>query len=258
MSFTERVTRTFQALWLWLTPGFLQRGDGERVQQVLGLAHDAFVERCWQTALLDCPSYAPEDQLANLGIDRGVLRGLFEPATSYRQRLLRWRFPRGHRIRGNAIALLDQVVPSVAALGTAYTIDARGTQYTSGSDTPTLGVTWDWDGSALTPTWGRYWVVIQLTVDAKPWPSFADGAWGPTLRRDDACLAGSGIHPGELDAIKQLTKPGGRSWTPSGRRAIYLTLVFFGDPFPAPTGDWDEWANRDTTYRYVPLHSSLS
>lgn len=252
----DRVTRTFQSLWYWLVPGFLQQGDGERVQQVIGLVHDAFVERCRQTAVLDCPSYAPADQLPVLGVDRGIRRGQFEPEASYRQRLLRWRWPRGHRIRGNAIALLEQV--QAAVRGTSWTtIDQRGTRFDYGSDSATLGVTWDWDGAALLPNWGRYWIVIEST--GAPWPSFADGAWGDTVLGDEStCLAGSGVTPGELDAVKQLTKPGNLSWTPAGRRAIYLTLYFSGDPFPAPTGDWDEWANRDPSYRYVPLHASLS
>jgi hypothetical protein len=69
----------------------------------------------------------------------------------------------------------------------------------------------------------------------------------------DVCVGMSGVHPGEVDAVRKLTKPGSLSWTPAGRRAIYLVLYFAGDPYPAPTGDWDEWPNRDEAYRYVPL-----
>lgn len=247
------VTRTFQALWYWLVPGWLQRGEGERVQQVIGLTHDAFVERCRQTAVLDCPSYAPTDQLLLLGKDRGVLRGLFEPDDSFRQRLLRWRWPRGHRIRGAALALLDQV--SVAIRGTEWlTIDQRGTRYDYGSDTATKGVTWDWNGSALTPDWGRYWIVVKST--GTPWPSFDDGAWGPTVDApEDISLAGEGVHPGEVAAIRQLASNGPRGWTPAGRRGIYLVIYFPGDAFPAPTGDWDDWGSRPVdTYAFEPLN----
>jgi hypothetical protein len=75
--------------------------------------------------------------------------------------------------------------------------------------------------------------------------------------RHTICLAGSGVHPGELAAVKELVRPGALSWTPAGRQAIYLVLYFDGSSFPAPTGDWDSWANRDRAYRYVPLRRDV-
>lgn len=250
----QSVTRKFQALWYWLVPGWLQRGEGERVQQVIGLTHDAFVERCRQTAVLDCPSYAPSDQLPLLGKDRGVLRGTFEPDASFRQRLLRWRWPRGHRIRGAALALLDQV--SAAIRGTEWlTIDQRGTRYDYGSDAATKGVTWDWDDSALTPNWGRYWVVVKSTGSLPE--TWDEGEARGCLwdEPDDECYAGDGIHPGEIAGIRELASNGNRGWTPAGRRAVYLVIYFPGETFPAPDGTWNSWGGRPPfDYAFEPLN----
>jgi hypothetical protein len=62
---------------------------------------------------------------------------------------------------------------------------------------------------------------------------------------------------GELEAVRRIVRVGGQSWTPSGRRPVYLVLWFDGETFPAPTGDWDEWGNRPQQYHaFVPLHDS--
>ncbi len=244
--------RTFRTIWKWLVPGWLQKGQGEIVQYTQGVLNDAFAERCRQTTWLGLPSLTPADSLPMVGRDRGLPRGLFEPVATYRARLAGWRFPRGHRVRGTALALLEQV--NVALRGTEWvSIDQRGTRYDFGGGA-TRGVTWNWDGATLLPNWARFWLVVKST--GAPWPSFADGAWGPTVGGDpDIALAGSGIHPGELEAVRRLVRTP-LSWSPAGRHPVYLTIYFDGDPFPVPDGAWDVWENRNPLYRYVPLSES--
>lgn len=240
-------------------PGWLQRGQGEAVQYVVGLVHDAFAERCRQTVWLMLPSLAPSDALPRIGADRKLPQGLFEPDAQYRDRLKTWRFPRGHRVRGNAYAAIEQA--SIALRGTEHTlVDARGkvSQVIDGVFTTTRGGAWDWDGAVFGATnWGRYWLVAKST--GSPWPSFDDGAWGPHVDADaDQCLAGDGIHPGEIAAVRRIVAPGSSSWTPGGRRAIYLVIYFDGDAFPIPDGTWGSWENRDLEYAYEPLHPSVT
>lgn len=235
-----------------MLPGWAQRGEGELIQYTIGLIHDAFAERCRQTVWLMLPSLAPSDALARIGADRAIPRGLFEPEASYRPRLIAWRFPRGHRVRGNAFALLEQV--SKAIRGTDYrTVDIRGTEYSANAATPTRGVTWDWDGAALTPNWARYWVVVQS--EASP-----PGVWGDA---EDDTTWGSGEHecwgspeidPGEVAAVKTLVSPQTLGWSPAGRRPVYLVIWFQGQAYPVPGGDWDQWKNRSTDFAYVPLN----
>lgn len=240
-----------------MVPGWLQAGEGELIQHVEGLVIDAFAERCHQSAYLMLPRVTPADALARVGADRGIPRGFVEPDASYRERLRRWRWPRGHRVRGNAPGLLEQI--SVTIRGTSHqTIDARGTRYTQGTDGAERGVAWDWDGSDLLPEWGRVWVIVKST--GAYWPTFDDGAWGETIDADeDVSLAGSGIHSGEVGAVKRLARVGRLSWTPAGRRPIYLVIWFDGDAYPAPDGTWDEWENRPPdTYAFEPLHDSIT
>ncbi len=265
------IFRTFRTVWKWLVPGWLgasstaspddpsTRDEGELVQYTLGLFHDAAAERARQVAFLGLPTYCVADALTLHGRDRSILRGLFEPEASYRARLVAWRHPRGHKVRGNALALLEQV--AAALRGTVYqTIDARGTRYTFGSlDAAERDVTWNWDGAengSIGGQWGRYWIVVKSS--GARWPSFADGAWGPTVRTPGVVVGGSGIHPGEVSAVRKLASNGRLGWTPAGRRAIYLTIYFDGDPYPVPDGTWDSWANRDLTYRYVPLNPAVT
>ncbi len=249
--------RRFRNIWKWLVPGWLQKGQGELVQYTEGLILDAWAERCRQTAHLMLPDTAPSDALERIGRDRSIPRGFNEPEESYRLRLRRWRFPRGHRVRGSAPALLEQIEATLD--GTIHqTIDARGTRYTHGTEGAERSVAWDWDAVALTPNWGRYWIVVKST--GARWPSFADGAWGSTIGgSSEICLAGSGIHPGEIATVERLTRAGRLSWTPGGRRSIYLVIWFDGETYPAPDGTWDEWGNRPAdAHAFEPLHPSIT
>jgi hypothetical protein len=251
--------RTFRTIWKWLVPGWLQEGEGELVQYAINVVRDAFAERSLQTVLLSMPSYCPEDALPFHGRDRAIPRGLFEPAESYRARLVAWRFPRGHRIRGNAPALLEQV--TAALRGEEHqTIDARGTRYTQGStDAAERGVTWDWDGAEganIGTQWGRYWIVVKATQNPETWDDASNTeVWDDT--RETGTWAHSEIHRGEIAAVRSLVAPGSQSWTPAGRRAIYLVIYFQGQSYPVPGGDWDDWTQRDPQYAYVPLHTSI-
>ena len=256
--------RTFRSLWRFLIPRNFQNGDGEALLYTQGWFQDAFAESCRQTASLMFPSVCPSDALPKIGADRGIPRGFAEPDASYRRRLIEWRGQLGHRGRGGAPALLQQIAAVFGGAVEAQTIDARGTRYTRapGDDgtavTVERGVSWNWDGEALTPNWARFWVVLKVDGSAL-WPSFDDGAWGETVDADDGvCLAGSGIHAGQIHAVKRIAKVGRLSWTPAGRRPIYLVLYFGGDAYPAPDGTWDEWANRPADqHAFEPLHHSL-
>lgn len=249
--------KRFRTIWRFLVPGWLSAGEGELVQYVEGLFLDAFAERCAQSPYLMLPSVAPDDALDRIGSDRAIPRGFAEPEGSYRERLIRWRFPRGHRVRGNASGLLEQISAVFGGTANVQTIDARGTRYTAGTDGPERGVTWDWDGAGLTPLWARFWIYLD-PADVAPWPSFDDGAWGGVVDNPEVCHDMQGVHPGQIAAVVRLCRVGRLSWTPAGRLPVYLVTDVNGSGFPAPTGDWDEWANRNPLYAYTPLHVSIT
>lgn len=247
----------FREIWRDLVPGWLRRGDGELIQTVEGAVIDSFAERCRQTPWLMFPSLAPPDALTYIGSDRALPRGFEEPEASYRQRLIAWRFPRGHRVRGNAVALLEQIALALPQTLDVQTIDARGTRYdfdpADATTTVTRGVAWDWDAIPLTPLWARFWVVLETTATPP-------GVWGDAGDEEfwgdgaDETWASPDIKPGEIEAVRTLVAPQSLSWVPAGRRPVVLTIWYAGQSFPAPTGDWDEWTNRDDAYAYVSLN----
>jgi hypothetical protein len=249
--------RTFRDVWRFLIPGNFHSGEGELVQHTEGWLLDAFAETCRQTALLMFPSVAPSDALEKIGKDRGIPRGFSEPDASYRERLRAWRYPRGHRIRGNATGLLEQISAVFGGAVEVQTIDARGTRYTWGEDGATTverGVAWDWDGSPLTPNWARFWVVIR-PVGAAPQTIEDLGTIGSD---PELCVGVTGVVPGQINAIRALAKVGRLSWTPAGCRPYALVIMFDdGSSFPVPGGDWGDWENRSLDYRYASLHADV-
>lgn len=243
--------KLFRTIWRSLTPGWLQVGDGELVFFLLGLMKDAMAERARLTVLAAFPSTAPEDALDLIGHDRAIPRGPFEDADSYRLRLRAWRYPLGHRIRGSARALLEQV--SFAMRGTEYTtIDARGTRWRAGDLAPTRGITWAWDAIPLFPRWGRYWIVVKSTAAKRTW-----GSVGTTWGAAGGTWGSAGITAAEWAAVKTITSNARLGWTPAGRKANTLVVYFPGQAFPMPTGDWNAWPNRDPQYTYEPLSSGI-
>lgn len=259
--------RRFRDIWRFMVPGWLASGDGEKVQYVEGLMLDAFLEACHQTARLMLPSVAPSDALDRIGRDRAIPRGFAEPEASYRERLIRWRYPRGHRIRGNATGLLEQIAAVFGnAVDALQTIDARGTRYTwaedaDGGTTVERGVAWNWDGSALLPNWARFYVVVKPTGARRntTWAESeaASETWAASEASGES-WASPDIHTGQLQAIRTLCKVGRLSWTPAGRRPVYCVVWFDGDAYPAPDGTWNDWSARPPfTHAFFPLHASI-
>lgn len=460
------VTRRFRDIWKFLVPGWLQKGQGELVQYTEGLVLDAYAQRMHETAELQYPSICVADALPYHGRSRGLPQGDFESDDQYRQRLIGWRYPKGHRVRGTAGALLEQFeialrgtqhvivdarnsrtesgtyptisAPAFVANGTAqvgsgalsapwpthvkydvgllfvttanvtiatpsgwtllgtdgigtgatgariyaflriaqssseaavdipitgsgrraiialyrrvnlntpavasgahagpdiddptaftqdyngifpalsrvvaafatsggavqtvsgYTdVSGSGVVFTERFDSAAAGVplafadgvstslffgqgranlslsarysgsltalgavtdtAWNWDGLGASPRWARYWLVCRSV--GTPWASFTDPAWLAAWGDATATLAGSGVEFGELDAVRKLTSDRSLGWTPAGVEPNTLVLYFGSDPFPAPGGNWTAWANRDSRYRYVSLHPTVS
>jgi hypothetical protein len=247
------ITRRFRNVWKFLVPGWLQAGHGELTLFVQGLLKDAFSERMHQTARLQYPSTCPSDALDLHGRARALPRGLFEPEATYRARLAGWRYPEGHRTRGTAGAMLAQFV--IALRGTHHVIiDARNQRSIAGSGAA-LPASWTWDAEPSSQ-WGRYWLVCKSI--GSPWPSFTDPGWLAAWGDVNAVLAGSGIASGELAAVREITSNRRLGWTPAGVRGVNLVIYFGASAFPEPSGDWDEWANRDAAFRYESLNAAAA
>ena len=248
----------FRNSFRYLVPAWRATGDGERELYAYGLIKDAFLERVRQGLEARFPTRAAESALELIGRDRGIIRGRSESAAAYAARLVAWRYPRGHRVRGNPFALLSQVRAYFGGTACA-TIDVRGNLdelCAAGAESFAVGQSWDWDNAPVAPRWARFWLLVGPVDGSAPQPDFDD----PGMWADDAPTVGVvGVTPDDCRAIRRLFKA--PAWKPAGVRAEWLVFRFDGS-LPAPDGPWGTWSadvagvrepTRDNAYRYVSL-----
>ncbi len=137
----------------WLSSDELDNGTGEggRVFASLGIIKDAFVDRVRQGLEARMPTRAGASANALTAGDRGLVRGRVETNPAFAERLVAWRLPRTHRVRGNAYEALRQVwhyfggidCNSIDLRGQQFSIDVGGTESADGL------LAWDWDSDAI-------------------------------------------------------------------------------------------------------------
>lgn len=254
--------RKFRTIFKHLVPSWLIEGDGERVLWTLAILKDATLERMRQGLEARMPTRAGPSALALLGDDRGIPRGRSETDAHYARRLIAWRYPRGHRVRGSAFALLEQIGVYWGGVK-CWTISARGNLHertAAGVESYSYGNAWDWDGAPSTPRWARFWVLVGPIVGVEAHPDFGDAE----LWSEDAPTVGqTGVTPGDVRAMRDLFR-GQRPWKPAGTRAEWL-IVSFDGTHPAPDATWAQWSvdvagvrepSRDDAFRYIALGAS--
>lgn len=239
-----------------LIPKFLTEDEGELVQGSLAVVKSHFVERLRQGLYAKFPAHGPPDALAYIGRDRRIVRGINEPASSYRVRLLRWLSD--HRVRGNPFALHDQLRAYLQTDVMIRTVDRRGNWFTTAADgTRSVELdsgTWDWDAEDAS-SWSRFWVIIYPTA-VGPWA--VSGNWG------DAGLWGGGVWGAanktigttatqeQVASVRQII----RDWQPDGTRCEWVIVAFdpasFDPATPDPDGTWGLWGKVDGAGNYVP------
>jgi hypothetical protein len=244
----------FRTAFYKLLPRWATSGEHEKVLYSLGAVKDIFVQAFYDGLTARFPTYAGASALALIGEDRGIPRGRTETAPHYAERLKRWRNPRGHRVRGNAFALLEQVseyfggiqVESIDVAGNHFVRDADGTE------SATHGESWDWDGD--TASWSRFWLILRPLPEALEFRGW--GTWDEAAAEfatwDDWAATGatwdsSGATPEDVAAIRGLLRPP-VAWKPAGTRGEYAIVVLQDRAIPItidPAGqDWDTAAGR--------------
>ena len=235
----------------WLT----QNGESELVGYTVDTLKDAFVSRLRAGLLARFPqndpagaTTAPDDALAAMGRDRGIIRGINESSQRYAVRLVRaiddW------QTAGNPFTLLKQLA-AYCGPGPAFrTVDVRGNWYSIAADgTPSALINvanWDWDGDPLAlEKWSRFWVVI-----------YPNGLWLPGLNWGDGgfVYGAPGATWGTTATTDQVASVRGivSDWKPAGTRCVNIIIAFDGTSFnPAtlrdaaglPNGTWGGWAH---------------
>lgn len=248
----------FRSVLQYFVPSWLGAPDSEGAKVLLTITTliDGSVEHMRQALEARFPSYAGDSALKLIGKDRGIVRGRSETAAHYAARLKRWRYPRGHRVRGSAFAFLEQLAEYWGGVH-CWTIDVKGNLHdrtAAGVESYSYGNPWNWDGVAPTPRWGRWWTVLDVSPlpAVIPWPQVL-GAYGNSLQPGRGLTIGQqGVTPEDCRTIKGLLK-GKHPWKPSGTLGEWLIVSFDGSP-PVPDGGWLTWQGRDPAFRYWSLH----
>ncbi len=247
----------FRQLFKYLTPAWAHTGEGELLYWSMAWLKDQVQTRAEETIRSRFPSKTGESALRVLGDDRGILRGRAETQPHYAQRLIRFRYPYGHRVRGNPWALLEQVSEYFGGIKCA-TIDFKGNLHSrsiTGVETYTPGLTWDWDGTPSTPVKARFWLILWLPLSVTPSPLIGDPAlWDGAIGTPGFVIGQDGVAPADVIGMQKLFH--GRAWKPHGSKAMYAIVgSATADLFPAPDGTWGNPANRSTNFYYWNLHT---
>lgn len=250
----------FRNLFPFMVPSWLYNDDGGKVLHALMILQDGYQQ--WARDALEArfPSRAGASALALIGDDRGILRGRTEAADHYATRLKAWRYPRGHRTRGSAFALLEQVCEYFGGIR-AWTIDQNKNRHersATGVQTFSYEYPWTWDNVPSTPNWARFWLVLTPVPDEptiKPWPPFSDPTcWGGGFGVDGTTIGQQGVTADDVNAIRRLFK--GRAWKPAGTQQLMAIVGMLdhntASP-PVPDGTWNLPANRDANFRFWEL-----
>lgn len=257
------MAKSFVTAYRWLLPSWLSEGDSGKVVESLAGLKDMFIQRARDGLEARFPSRAGDSALALIGADRGIIRGRDESTAHYAARLVAWRYPRGHRVRGNAYAAIEQVWEYFGGLY-CWTVDQHARRYTRAVDGTESASNqaggWDWDATPVTGYWARFWLVIEPRPEhlgVKAWPALGavGGTWGGgtlgEIAASGVALGHQGISHQDARTIKRLFK-GLRQWKPAGTRAMFaiVSLADHGAGDPAPDGTWGDWYGRDPAFRY--------
>lgn len=234
---------SFRSLFKWLVPSWLSTGEGEIVLHSLALIKDAFSARVRHGLNARFPTRSGPSALALTGSDRGIIQGRSEIDAHYAARLIAWRYPRGHRVRGSAWALLEQMGEYYGGIH-CYTVDASGNVFdrtNDGVESYTTQAPWTW---GTDPGWARFWVVLDPGADFPmgEQPDLGDpDLWGGELGLPGFTLGQTGALPEDVVALRRLMR--GRAWKPAGSRAEWF-LVSLDGTVPAPDATWTRWSKN--------------
>jgi hypothetical protein len=273
----------FRQYFPFAVPAWLTEGDGGKILHSLAIIKDALVQRARDGLESRYPSRAGVSALQLMGSMRGILQGRSETDEHYAARLIGWRYPKGHRVRGNAFALLDQVCEywggvrcftidvndtwhcrgSASFASTTYSRDAEAYEYGAG-----LGFA-DWYTEDHTVHWSRFWVVVCVNPElpeVEAAPDYGDPAlWGGATGTPGFAVGLAGWTPGDTTAMRKLMRPPW-AWRPAASSPEWMIVQlddWASGALPAPTGTWVHWSSnvagtqtptRDPQFRYISLN----
>ena len=250
------MARNFRQLLPRIVPSWLSEGEGGTLLYVCAVLLDVGAQRVRDSLEARFPRRAGASALALIGADRGLYRGRLETAAHFAERLVRWRWPRGHRVRGNAVAWLEQISAYFGGLA-GYTIDVNGNRSAlalDGTATVTHGQPWTWDAGASLGR-ARFWTVLDGRAMFSAHPLDWDDAYGGTWDPGSSYTIGQlGALAGDADALRRmLAKP--FPWKPAGSRGEWLVMLLDAADV-TPDATWARWSRIDGDGLRVETRSS--
>lgn len=233
--------KTFERSLKFLVPSWLSQGEGGKALIAVCRILDQNLARGRAALGARFPTRAQDDALAMIGYDRGIPRGRNEISAHYAQRLIAWRYPRGHRVRGSAFALLNQVSEYFGGIY-CWTVDKKRNYHERNAEgveqfSYSLAWTWDADSTHL----GRFWIGLFPGALMSAQPSLGDPTlWGGALGTPGYSIGQIGALPGDRDAIRALFT-GECPWKPAGTLQQWLVVALDGAIY-APDNTWGNWS----------------
>src|SRR5689334_18581385 len=195
------MTTTFRNSVKTRVPPAIGAGEGEAVLFVQNYLWDVMREVLRKGIELRFPSLTSDSGLALIGLDRGIVRGRAEEKEHYAARLTRWRYPRGHRTRGSAFALLEQIWEYWGQIR-CWTIDVNQSRHLrtyDGEESFSYDYPWNWDGD--TARWSRFWFVLEPNPDR---PEIHAPSWSGDVSANPECVGMTGMVPEDWTAMRRL------------------------------------------------------
>ena len=266
-------------------PSWLSTGDGGLLLQTITSLIDIQVQRARDGLEARLPSHAGPSALALFGATRGILQGRSETDDHYAARIIGWRYPLGHRVRGNAFSLLDQICEYWGGI-MCYTADindtwhGRGrsnfssTTYSRDSEAYLYGAGlgyFNWYADDPLVDWSRFWVVVQPNPqhpEIGAAPNYGDPAlWGGATGTPGFTVGLVGWTPDDTTAMRKLMRQPW-AWRPGGTSPEWMIVQLddwtVGAGLVSPTTAWAHWSSnvagrqtpsRDSVFfRYISLN----
>jgi hypothetical protein len=225
--------------------------DGVLVGYSLDVVKDAAVRRAELGLLARFPQQdpdgtpGPDDALAAIGRDRGILRGINETSAAYAVRLIR--YLTGLQTKGNPYALMQQLQAYIGGGSSFRTVDNHSNWFSLSATGVKSALinngTWNWDGNDP-DTWARFWVIIYPGTTWEPLNAWGDAGlqWGTPNTTDGDVSWGSTATGGEVSSVRTIV----RTWKPAGTRCINIIIAFdpasFNPASPEADGTWAQWS----------------
>lgn len=233
---------SFRTAFYKMVPSWLRQGEGELVLWSMNRLIDAYQTRLREGLTARFPSYAGDSALRLIGLDRGIIRGRSEPRSHYVARLKRWRWPRGHRTRGSAFALLEQIGEYWGVETATFDVNRNLHARTAdGVESHAYGVTWDWDGS--TTRRYRFWVYLSPVPGMTSWGTWADFATEPGSWSVPTATWGQRLATADDAAAMRRLMQTPPVWKPGGTSIDYM-VVALSTTVLLPAGGWGTYRGR--------------